>query len=549
MLIICNEPVTALSTLRSPRVWQTILNPDLPGKIMLSQVQLIHALVEEDLQDLDKRLLALYSAVISKFAALHGDSTRCFLVRAPESINLIGHHIKDFGGATNGIACYETVFCVSRRTDSKVSIAHVDERFRALEFELGEGLPKGPVIDWKSHVTQANKREAGLDSDKRQAWAKTVRQAIQYYVNRHKGPTGQIELPVPGLDIVVGAILPAGYSAYSQTTLAAGALVAIMAASGEWGKLPLCEFVDWLEEGQSGGHGRRCDAGPIVFGMPGEVIHTDWNPARGKGKALPHGFNFVSAHSGLKTDCAHEAASANVLKTPAVRATTTFAALALYKQLAAENVPLCDEENYRLMLQIPQQAGRRELLSRLNSAGAKSELAARFKTHTEPGGGYNLREKLLFVLAEMRRAERAASVIRAGDAAALGALMNISQAGEANILHQVAPMGRIEQTLAIPACTSDEEILSLAEHTDPLWKQSGKPGASTTETDLLCDIANGIAGVQGARYCEPNRIAILCKAENLQILKDELISGYYTPRGLPVTLVEEVYACQGVGVL
>src|SRR5437868_13470709 len=127
MLTICNEPVQPLANLRTPRIWQTILSPDLPGKIALSRIQLNHALVDEERPSLDKRLLALYTNVIAQFAKLHGDSTRCFLVRAPESLNLVGHHVKEFGGATNGIACYETVFCVSPRTDGRVAISHVEE--------------------------------------------------------------------------------------------------------------------------------------------------------------------------------------------------------------------------------------------------------------------------------------------------------------------------------------------------------------------------------------------------------------------------------------
>ena len=547
MLTVCNEPVTPLATMRSPRVWQTILNPELPGKILLAQVQLNHALVDEDNQNLDKRLLALYTGLIQKFAVLHGEGTRCFLVRAPESLNLVGHHIRAFGGSTNGIACYETIFCVSPRTDGKVSIAHTEDRFGAVEFDLLDGLPKARVLNWAAHVqeSRAKASAAGVVADKSKAWCGVVRNALQYYVNRHKGPTGQIELPISGLNIVVGAIRPGGCSGHSETTLAAAALVSVMASTGEWGKLPLSEFAAWLDEAQVGGHGRRSESGPIVFGMPGDVVHVDWKPARAKTKALAHGFSFLVAHTGPIKDAAHSKESVDVLKTPSVRAATTAMGLELYTKIALDSktLPMNDEDVYKLLLQIPERATRAQLEKSFSGALPQTN------AHPEPADGYNLREKLLFVLSEMRRADRAANVIRSGDAAAFGALMNIGQSGESNVFHEIAPMGLIEQTFAIPSCVSDAEILSLADHCDPLWQQSGKSGASSVETDLLCDIASGVSGVMGARYCEPMRVAFLCKTEVVQILKDQLISGYYSPRGLPVELVEQVYPCQGLGVL
>ncbi|MEI6234836.1 MAG: hypothetical protein WCT04_17415 [Planctomycetota bacterium] len=543
----CNEPVAPLSTLRSPRVWQTILSPDLPGKIMLAQMQLNHGLVDDDEQKLDKKLMALYGAVIAKFAALHGDGTRCFLVRAPESLNVVGHHIRAFGGATNGLAWCETVLCVSPRTDGKVTIAHLEDNFGSVEFDLHDGLPKARVLNWPAHVSESRTKAtaSGVVVDKSKTWCGVVRNALQYYVNRHKGPTGQVELPISGLNIVVGAIRPKGTTSHSETTLAAAALVAVMASTGEWGKMPLSEFETWVNEAQFGGHGRRCETGPIVFGMPNELIHIDWNPARAKGKALPHGFSFLTAHTGPIKDPAHSKDTVDALKTPSVRAATTTYALELFRHVALESkiVPLNDEDVYSILLQIPERATLAQLKDLLKGALPKTS------AHPEPADGYNLREKLLFVLSEMRRSDRAANVIRSGDAAAFGALMTIGQAGEANIFHDVAPMGRIAGTFAIPSYACDETIHSLADNVDPLWKQTGKSGASSPETDLICDVATAITGVLGARYCDPMRVVILCKTEVLQIVKDELVSSYYTPRGLPTDLIEQVYPCQGAGVV
>jgi len=148
----------------------------------------------------------------------------------------------------------------------------------------------------------------------------------------------------------------------------------------------------------------------------------------------------------------------------------------------------------------------------------------------------------------MRRAERATSAIRAGDAAALGALMNIGQAGEANFIHEVTALGQVRETYAIPSLDSDDELHARALDNSALWRVTGKSGASSPETDLMCDIASVVNGVLGARYCEPRRIAVICKTEAVQLVKDALISGYYTPRGLSANLVEQVYPCQGVGI-
>src|SRR5881392_3233104 len=104
-IVVCNEPVAPLSGMRSPHLWLAMLESDLPGKLLKSQIQLNHGLTEEEKPLLDDKLAALYTAVMKKFAALHGETTKCFLVRVPESLRLVGIHTEDFGGATNSIAC------------------------------------------------------------------------------------------------------------------------------------------------------------------------------------------------------------------------------------------------------------------------------------------------------------------------------------------------------------------------------------------------------------------------------------------------------------
>ena len=541
--VVCNEPIMPLAMPRSPRVWLTMLNPDLPGKLVRIQVQLNHGLVEEEKPRLDDQLLALYTAVIQKFARLHGDATRCFLVRAPESIELAGLHVQEFGGPTNGIACLETVFCVSARDDGKLAISHVDERFAPAEFELLAGLPKNRVLAWRAHARQASAGGAA-------SWAAVIHRAVQYHVNRHKGPTGQIELNIPGLNIVAGSVLPGGCDTHSDSTLTAAGLIASMTAAGEWGRVPLADFAEWCADAECAGTGRKSNLGPLLFGMPNEVLHMDWNPARGKSHALAAGHVFICAHSGLPAapNFAHGR----------LRATTTHIGFALFRQCVCEalarpgsprDATLNDEFVYQLLRQIPERATRGQTLEALKSTETQSALQAHFATHDEPPGGYCVREKLLFVLAEMQRAARAANAIRRGDAAELGAYMNIGQAGEASLFHELTPGGLVEQTRQIIHCSGDGELLAMAGHVEALWKQTGRSGASTPETDLLCDLAAGVNGVLGARYCEPQRAAVLCKREALSAVLDRLTAGYYTPRHLPPTLAQQVFPCRGAGVL
>src|ERR1700753_4142721 len=87
-----NEPVTPLTTSRSPRVWLTMLEVDLPGKTLKTRVQHHHGLADEDTK-YENQITALYKNVLQAFAKQFGDATRCFLMRAPESVELVGQYL------------------------------------------------------------------------------------------------------------------------------------------------------------------------------------------------------------------------------------------------------------------------------------------------------------------------------------------------------------------------------------------------------------------------------------------------------------------------
>jgi len=538
--VVCNEPLRAQVAPRSPKTWTAMLAPDLPGKRVLVEIQLNHGLGEDEKPLLDTRLLQLYTAVTAKFGQLHGDTTRCFLLRAPESLDLVGLHVQEFGGATNGVACLETVFCVSPRADSKVSLAHINDCFAPAEFDLHDGLPKTRVIDWAAHAGSIRALE----------WSAVVKGALQYYVNRHKGPTGQIEVPIKGLNIVAGSILPEGLSTHSDTSLAAAALIAIMAVSGEWGRVPLAEFCGWVAEAEACGVGRKSNIGSVLFGMPGEVVHVGWNPPRPKGHALVEGHAILTAHTGLPMT--------NTIEHGRMRATTTHVGFAYLHQAHAEllartinaaDVLTTDERIYELLRSVPLRVTRSQATEQIKSGAIRERLAALFKSHPEPQGGYAAREKLLFVLAEMQRAERAKGAIRKGDAAELGALMTVGQVGEAAVWHQLSAGGIVEAVFPIVHASSDEELMSLADHGDSLWRQSGCSGASSPETDLICDLAAGTPGVLGARWVYPQRVAIICKKEVISLVQDRLTAGYYLPRKLSSSLLMRIFPCRGAGLI
>jgi hypothetical protein len=168
-------------------------------------------------------------SVLKRFAALHGE-TPCFLISVPD-------------GSEDAVD-----FCVSKRADQHIHIAHVDPNVLVREFPLSEDLPKGRrVVNWNAFIEKKYAQKA-------RPWKGALVGALQFYLNSHTGPTGQVELSIPGLNIVVSANVPP-----SDTALTVGGLMAIAAATGEYEKISSENFYDLCSDAQDAFHGRKED--------------------------------------------------------------------------------------------------------------------------------------------------------------------------------------------------------------------------------------------------------------------------------------------------
>lgn len=498
-VVECNEPLTPLSAQRSPRVWLTMLEEDLPGKWLKTRVQLHHGLVDEDTK-YENRITALYKTVLQAFAKQFGEATRCFLIRAPEAVELVGQYLPN--GPSAAFAHSETVFCVSPRKDKTVSIIHVDGAFAPLEFGLNDGLPKGRVNDWSTF----NAAKYGAH------WAGAIQSALQHFVNGHTGPTGQIEVDIPGLNIVVGAVLPAGFTTHCDTTLAAAAFASLSAATNEWGKRALSEVAIAIEESVKTTSGRKCSAAAICFGMPLEILHVTRDPYRAKGHALAAGTALVLAHTGVN------------VAAPAIRSSDVTALLEGLK---------------------------RGWIERLSESGSAADALLADPLLYEVIGELPdaQRGAALYYVSETRRAQRAMEAIRRGDAEGLGALLNIGHAADEVTGLRINHGGVTEESFPLPEVYTTDALETMGYHSDPLWRQPGRSVAGSTETDLLVGLAQSVSGVFGARRAGDQLVAILCKKEVVQFVKERLVGGYYSDRGLSNTLVSQVHACRGVSLV
>ncbi|HUV08651.1 MAG TPA: galactokinase, partial [Spirochaetia bacterium] len=208
---------------------------------------------------------------------------------------------------------------------------------------------------------------------------------------------------------------------------------------------------------------------------------------------------------------------------------------------------------YKILLRLPEQTTRRELLEMLPD----EDLETLFATHKPPEDGlYPIRGVVLYGLAECERSRLFADSMKAGRVEEIGRLMNVSHDGD-----RVARFGQDDSRKAYSSPTSNSYLLDLIEDLesgDPsrvlqaqLQWQPGAYHCSIPEIDLMVDISKGIEGVVGAQLAGAGlggcMMVYACR-DAVRELRERLTERYYKVYGKPVSIM----LCQpiaGSGVL
>ncbi len=521
----------------------------------------LHGLAEssEKSGGLAQKLTDLYRLVLRRSAEVFGEETEGLLVRAPARVNLMGMHIDHRGGAINPIALMETLVFVSPREDDQVVLENADESYPRRSFSISKELPKARVLDWEAwtreqYATRAAKGEAG-------DWSDYVRAALLYYQNRHKGPTGQAQIAVPGMNMLFGSIVPAAAGLSSSSAMVVASFIAALALTGEREDVEPEELIDWCGDAEwyVGTRGGKGDHASILCGRPAGVLHLQFFPTRIQSYPLPKGYAIVMANSRVE---AKKSAGARDFFNQ--RIAGYVIGEHLLKKLdpgtygKAQNLAGCtprrggypDGHLFEILKQVPEKLTRSEALELLPEA--QEALERIFDSHAEPEEGYEVRQILLFGLAEVERSDRGAEVLANGDVKAFGELMNLSHEGDRVVRHTITENGKVDRKTATDHRVSEDQLDGWLKESQPLWRIPGGYDACVEETDLLVDLALSVEGVVGARLIGAGRggcVGVLCRQESVEGVLARLRKEYYQPRKLPEDSVFVASPCQGAGLV
>jgi len=336
------------------------------------------------------------------------------LARAPGRINLIGEHTDYNGLPVFPFAIHRDLAAAfGPREDGRVVLHNLDPAYPPREFRLQTAIPPYPTGDWGNYL----------------------KAAAQGLLDRFRAGGAQAATPgFRGLNAVIhGDIPPAAGLSSSSAMVVLGALM-LLAAGGL--SLPGPELATLLARAEHyvGTQGGGMDQAASLLSRSGTALKIDFFPLRITPAPLPAGAVFVVADSLVKA-----AKTAEALDKYNRRPIECRLAVAVLRRRLAAGREAAPERLGDL------NAGqRREAERALHPAsytlaeiagllGSSPEQTARTyclrrdgSLFPEPADGFKLHQRCRHVVEEGDRVEQALAALRAGDIAALGALMNRS---------------------------------------------------------------------------------------------------------------------------
>jgi len=504
---------------------------------------------------------AICRQAVEAFARECGNDAPVLIARSTGRINLLGMHVDHRGGFVNPIAVGEMFMVAQARDDDAVAMKNVDrDLFPDASFAIREALPAEKIQDWDAWTQQEHERRVAAGSAGH--WGNYVRAAVLYLQHIHTDPSGRFAPALKGMNLMVKGNIPIAAGLSSSSALVVATAEACIAANGldisDTELVDHCGAAEWYV-GTRGGSG---DHAAIKFGKLDHIVHIGSFPLSVEALPFPKGYRVVLANS-LKE--ARKSEGARDLFNQRV-ASYEFGLMLLkrscpelahrmeyLRDVNPETLGVGESEICRMVGALPERASRAAIRQAL--CGCAERVERIFQTHAEPKDGYAIRQVTMYGVTECIRSRMAAGLLRAGDIAGFGELINISHDGDR--VSALVDDERVPADNSVPDRLIRELVEDLSSG-DPgrvdrarLWRQPGGYNVSCEELDALVDTARETPGAVGAGLVGAGlggSIVAVVEEQSAQQVIENLADQYYKPRGLP-TAAAVVRPVAGSGIV
>lgn len=504
----------------------------------------------------------LYLEALKRFGEVYGPESEVIISRAPGRVNLLGRHTDYMGGFVNPMATDTEVFAiVEEREDDWVHLHNMDPRYGPKSFRISEELPDRKIADLEDwdRWTAERFRER-MARGERLDWDDYVKGLVIYFQEYYKGPDGSIERRMKGMNLLVGGDLPARRGMSSSSALVIAVAMAMRQINGI--EMSIGEFVDRVghSEWYVLTRGGTSDHAAIMLSKRGMISHIGALPTRVEDVTyapFPEGYCVVIVDSGVERPQDDE--TKNYLRVTAAEYRLALLWIrSLYPQYAERMIWLRDvnvrnlgvdlAQIYEMIKALPERTERGELRAKI-SEEYRDEMEAIFSNHREPEGGYKLRQRALFGLAEAERAVVFPDFLKRNDIEGILELVRRSQDGDraAKFDREGNPIPwdpgafsrdeRLEELISILRDEgSPPELVEAAQ----LYWQPGGYERSIPQIDYLCDVVDyelgeyAAAQIMGAGL--GGDVEVIIRRDKVPDLREVLIERYFKPYGIDPVL-------------
>ena len=519
------------------------------------------ALIKESNSAFDKKMSQIYGGnedlkaeaaqmclrSLEEFDDRYGGNRSVIIIRSAGRVNLLGTHIDHRGGSVNPVSIKQMWLVVEPRDDDLVMAKNVESsQFPDEQSRISDCLPAGEKIrDWDTWCYQEFEKRK---NDPSVTWSNYIRAAVLYLQHLNTNDEGIFAPAIKGMNMMIYGDIPIAAGLSSSSALVMGAAEAVIRINS----LQI-EPADWVEhwgfaEWYVGTRGGCSDHAAIIYGRPGAILHITAFPLSVEDAALPAGYRFILANSGIEAkkqagarDVFNSRVAAYIFGLIMIRKNFLEYAdkLEQLRDVNPEKLGVDEIQIYRMVKSLPASVNRADILKLLQEDERKIHRV--FRSHDEPEQGYHIRQICLYGIAECIRAGMVPQCLRTGDMKTFGELMSISHNGDR--VTKVVDGKRIPTDNSYPDARIDALISDLKSGDSRrisrarLWRQGGGYNVSLPEIDMLVDIALTTPGCLGAGLVGAGMggsIVAVVEDKHARRLIENMAEQYYRPRNLPL---------------